>query len=67
MANTTMPAACRALGIPLARGERFYRQYPAEIGEPVRIGNLRLWPAAIVKKFKELIEREERCHAGGDR
>jgi hypothetical protein len=66
-ADDTLPALCRELRIPLARGERFLRQYAAEVPAARRIGILRLFPREeTLAKFRELIEREARC-AGGTR
>ena len=67
MADDTLPSLCRELGIPLARGERFCRQYAHELPTPRRIGIYRLYPREeTLAKFRELMAREERC-AGGTR
>jgi hypothetical protein len=57
--DATLPAICKAVGIPLARGERFLRQYPAEIPDTRRIAFMRVFPEApTIAAFRRLIERE---------
>ena len=64
MNGVTLPACCRTLGKPRAWGERVFWEYRNELGEPVRIGNVRVWPIAVLNKLKDIIARENRCGAG---
>jgi hypothetical protein len=59
MNDATLPAVCRELGIPLARGERFLRQYPAEIPDSKRLAVWRVFPhVETVAAFRRLMQRE---------
>lgn len=66
MDAATLPAICRELGIPLARGERFLRQFPQEIPDSRRVGCWRLFPRAeTLNAFRRLLDREARERAQG--
>lgn len=64
MDGVTLPAACRKVGKPKSWGERVFQEYKAELGEPTRIGIVRVWPCVVIEKLREIIAREERCGAG---
>lgn len=55
----TLPEACRVIGKSRAWGERIYWAYRETLPPPTRAGIVRVFPASIVERLREIARREE--------
>ena len=57
----TLPQFVKLLGVPRGTVERLIYQYKERVGEPERIGSVRVWPAGTVDVLKAILAEEERA------